>query len=260
MKLEKLETTITWLHILPFSLSCCLDFAGCGKDRGLDSRCVEHAKANSSTDSETKRYLAKQQLLVECITMKTTPRASYIKPSLRPPIDNSYLSKIFSCIQISFLQDLQIHFIDTLDVIYYIHLPSQSLKMYISNAAALASALFSTIAFAAPSAEWKPLTATVQLANDQSGANANVVIPVDGVKRPVQELWGNTAVAKHGLVFASSAQLTTFQQTTACTITEEKHHLDATLNAEETWVSLGRPVVDLCSAYIVCECERMEGM
>ncbi|KAJ5895855.1 uncharacterized protein N7473_005254 [Penicillium subrubescens] len=132
--------------------------------------------------------------------------------------------------------------------------------MLFSNAAALTSALFSTIAFAAPAAEfgWKPLTATVQLANDQYGANANVIIPVDGVKRPVQELWGNTAVAHNGLVFASSAQLTAFQQTTVCTITEEKHHLDASLDAEITWVSLGKPIVDLCSAYIVCECEGME--
>ncbi|KAJ5368031.1 uncharacterized protein N7496_007791 [Penicillium cataractarum] len=132
--------------------------------------------------------------------------------------------------------------------------------MHFSNAAALASALFSTIAYAAPAAEfgWKPLTATVQLANDQSGANANVVIPIDGVKRPVQELWGNTAVAHNGLVFASSAQLTAYQQTTVCTITEEKPHLSATLDAERTSVSLGRPIVDLCSAYIVCECEGMD--
>lgn len=133
--------------------------------------------------------------------------------------------------------------------------------MHFSNAAALTSALFSAIAFAAPSAEfgWKPLTATLQLANDQSGASASAIIPVDGVKRPVQELWGNTDVAHNGLVFASSAQLTDFQETTVCTITEEKHYLEASLDAEETWVSLGKPIVDLCSAYIVCECE-MEGM
>ncbi|OOQ85161.1 hypothetical protein PEBR_27097 [Penicillium brasilianum] len=131
--------------------------------------------------------------------------------------------------------------------------------MHFSNAAALTSALFSTIAFAAPAAEfgWTPLTATVQLANDQTGANANVVIPIDGVKRPVQELWGNTAVAYNGLVFASSAQLTGFQQTTVCTITQEWPNLIASLDAEITSLSLGRPV-DLCSAYIVCECEGME--
>lgn len=143
---------------------------------------------------------------------------------------------------------------------HHIHFLPHTFKMHFSNAAALTSALFSTIAFAAPSAEsgWKPLTATLQLANDQSGTSANVIIPVDGVKRPVQELWGNTAVAHNGLVFASSVQLTDFQETTVCTITEEKHQLEASIDAEETWVSLGRPVVDLCSAYIVCKCE-MEG-
>ncbi|KAF3400181.1 hypothetical protein F1880_008112 [Penicillium rolfsii] len=132
--------------------------------------------------------------------------------------------------------------------------------MHFSNAAALTSALFSTIAFAAPASEfgWEPLTATVQLSNDQSGSMANVIIPIDGVKRPVQELWGNTAVAHNGLVFASSAQLTSFEQTTVCTITEENHHLSASLDAEVTWTTLGGPIVDLCSAYIVCECEGME--
>lgn len=136
--------------------------------------------------------------------------------------------------------------------------------MHFTNAAALTSALFSTIAFAAPAADfgWKPLTATVQLANDQSGTYADVIIPVDGVKRPVQELWGNTAVAHNGLIFASSAQLIASPQTTVCTITEERNYLSASLDAETTWASFGSPfgspIVDLCSAYIVCECEGME--
>lgn len=123
--------------------------------------------------------------------------------------------------------------------------------------AALASALFSSIAFAAPpppfEATWSP-TATLQLANDHSGASADVVIPVDGVKRPIQELWADTAVASNGLVFASSAQLVAFEQTTSCTI-EEEWRLSETLDAERTWVELGKSVVDLCSAYVVCECD-----
>lgn len=136
--------------------------------------------------------------------------------------------------------------------------------MLFTNTAALASALFSSIAFAAPpppppfEAGWSP-TATLQLSNDHSGAHAEVAIPLDGVKRPIQELWANSAVAPHGLVFASSAQLVEFEQTTTCTI-EEEWRLHETLDAENTWVSLGKPVVDLCSAYVVCECdwERME--
>ncbi|KAJ5667588.1 hypothetical protein N7507_003452 [Penicillium longicatenatum] len=117
--------------------------------------------------------------------------------------------------------------------------------------------LFAATGLAAPTNGPPAYTATIQLANDQSGANANAVIPVDGVKRPVQELWGHTSLAKHGLVFASSAQLTAFEQTTVCTFTEELHHLTASLDAEDTYVTLGKPVVDLCSAYVVCECEGM---
>lgn len=130
--------------------------------------------------------------------------------------------------------------------------------MQFINVAAVASALFS-VAFAAPAAElgWKPQTATVQLANEQSGASANVVIPIDGISRPVQELWSHTAISAehHGLVFASSAQLTTFQQSTVCTITEDSHHVDAKLDAEKTWVSFGDAPIELCAALITCHCE-----
>lgn len=132
----------------------------------------------------------------------------------------------------------------------------QIIKMQFTNAAALACALLSSISLAAPAeGAWKT-TATIQLANDQSGANANVAVPVDGVKRSVQELWGHTSVAKNGLVFASSTQLVAFQQTTVCTITEEPR-VHVTLDAQKTWASFGGGVVDLCSAYVVCKCEGM---
>ncbi|CAI7603145.1 unnamed protein product [Penicillium bialowiezense] len=122
--------------------------------------------------------------------------------------------------------------------------------MQLINASALACALFSVAGLATPTpqAAWKT-EATVQLANDQSGANANVAVPIDGVKRPIQELWGHTAVAKTGLVFASSAMLTAFDETTVCTITEESGVI-ATLTAEKTWRSVGGQVEDLCSAFI----------
>lgn len=133
----------------------------------------------------------------------------------------------------------------------------QAFKMHFFNTIAFASTLFASFSYAAPQygATWKP-TVTVQLANDQSGANADVVIPLDGVRRPVQELWGNTAVASNGLVFASSAQLTDFDQTAVCTFTE-KPRLHATLDAEKTWLSFGKSAVDLCSAFIVCKCKGM---
>jgi hypothetical protein len=94
---------------------------------------------------------------------------------------------------------------------------------------------------------------TVQLANDQSGANANVGVPADGKKRSIGSLWGRTAVARNGAVYATSAQLTQFQQDSACEILGE-HHLDAKLNARQTWVSLrGGSVVNLKDAWIVCD-------
>ncbi|KAJ5474611.1 hypothetical protein N7475_004177 [Penicillium sp. IBT 31633x] len=129
--------------------------------------------------------------------------------------------------------------------------------MQLINASALAFNLLwvSGLASPTPQAGWRT-TATIQLANDQSGANANVPVPIDGVKYSVQELWGNTAVAQQGLVFASSAQVTAFEQTTVCTITEESGFA-VTLDAQHTWMSEnGRPV-DLCSAFVVCECEYM---
>ena len=117
----------------------------------------------------------------------------------------------------------------------------------------LACAL-SSVALSAPvEAPWAT-TATIQLANDQSGRNANVSVPIDGVYRPVQELWGNTAVAQNGLVFASSAQLTAFDKTTVCRIIQEPF-IDVNLDAQRTWASATGGVVDLCAAYIVCECE-----
>ncbi|KAJ5296011.1 hypothetical protein PENANT_c001G04635 [Penicillium antarcticum] len=93
---------------------------------------------------------------------------------------------------------------------------------------------------------------TIQLANDQSGANANVDIPTDGQKRSVESLWGHTSVAKDGVVYASSAQLVAFQQDTVCVIFGDGDH--AQLNARQTWVSLkDGKVVKLDHAYVVCE-------
>lgn len=93
---------------------------------------------------------------------------------------------------------------------------------------------------------------TVQLANDQSGANANVHVPADGKKRPIAALWGKTPLARKGAVYATSAQLTKFQQDSVCEIFD--HHLEAKLTAKQTWVSLkDGSVVNLEDAYIVCD-------
>lgn len=78
---EKLDTSMSWSHIFPLPLWSCFDFAGCGKDSGLDPQCLEHAIANSSTDMEIKTVPTKQPILVECVKLQATPRASYIKLS-----------------------------------------------------------------------------------------------------------------------------------------------------------------------------------
>ncbi|KAL3413077.1 hypothetical protein V8F44DRAFT_567771 [Aspergillus fumigatus] len=117
--------------------------------------------------------------------------------------------------------------------------------MKLSSNIALAVAFLTSSLSATASAE-APLV-TVQLANDQSGANANVAVRADGVKHTVESLWGKTAVARNGIVYASSTQLTAFQQNTACRISQPG--IDVTLDARHTWSWLdGGRVVDLNGA------------
>ncbi|KAJ5529354.1 hypothetical protein N7527_002747 [Penicillium freii] len=117
--------------------------------------------------------------------------------------------------------------------------------MKFTEVSAIILACLSTGAFATD--------ATVQLANDQSGANANVAIPTDGHPRSVAHLWGKTPVSKDGVVHATSAQLVAFQQDTSCVIFQRDHYY-AELDAQKTWVSLkGGEVVDLNGAFVVCD-------
>ncbi|KAJ5895446.1 hypothetical protein N7495_007137 [Penicillium taxi] len=94
-----------------------------------------------------------------------------------------------------------------------------------------------------------PAATTVQLANDQSGANANVAVPADGSKSSVKALWGSSSVASGGVVLASSAQLVAFGKDTVCTFTQNSKTL--LLNAQTTWGSFGS-VTDLSGAEISC--------
>jgi hypothetical protein len=120
--------------------------------------------------------------------------------------------------------------------------------MKVSGLAVFVLSYLSTATLANPHSANK---ATIQLANDQSGANANVAIPTDGKKRSIESLWAHTSVVKDGDVHASSAQLVAFQQDTVCVISGD--HLHAELNSRQTWVSLsGGKVIDLDHAYVVC--------
>lgn len=110
--------------------------------------------------------------------------------------------------------------------------------------------LTSSLTSAAPTARTN--TITFQLANDQSGAYANVDVPADGVQRTVVSLFGNTAIAQNGIPIATSAMLTAFQQDSTCTLSQNPQ-LIVTLNAEKTWASLEQgQQVNLQAAYLVC--------
>lgn len=110
---------------------------------------------------------------------------------------------------------------------------------------AIIAGLLATSISAAPSIKKARQTfnvVTVQLSNDQSGANAAVTIAADGAPRSIDDLFGNTAVGSNGAnVIATSTQLTAFQQDTACTITLNGAII-ANLNAQQTFVDLdGNP-------------------
>ncbi|RMJ27325.1 hypothetical protein PHISP_01772, partial [Aspergillus sp. HF37] len=92
---------------------------------------------------------------------------------------------------------------------------------------------------------------TVQLANDQSGANANQNIQTDGEWRSIGDIWKDTDIYKHGKVMVSSAMLTKFTQTTVCKIKDTHVHVE--LNARQTWVFLaGGAVKNLADGWIKC--------
>ncbi|RAK96025.1 uncharacterized protein BO80DRAFT_417653 [Aspergillus ibericus CBS 121593] len=99
-------------------------------------------------------------------------------------------------------------------------------------------------------------TVTIALANDQTGAQGSAAIPADGSEQSIQNLYGNTGVGTSGVVKASSAQLTNFQQTTNCVIKKYGSVL-ATLTAQRTYADLdGNPnaaqPVDLSGAVVRC--------
>ncbi|KAE8366445.1 hypothetical protein BDV27DRAFT_125303 [Aspergillus caelatus] len=95
-------------------------------------------------------------------------------------------------------------------------------------------------------------TVSVQLSNDQSGANDNADVAADGRLWSIQSLWRHSSVDMNGFVTATSAQLTSFQQTTHCRIIQ-RPNVDTELDAEHTWVSLNQGKgIQLKVAYITC--------
>jgi hypothetical protein len=78
---------------------------------------------------------------------------------------------------------------------------------------------------------------TVSLINDQSGANAAKPIPANGNELSIKDLFGNTPVGTAGSVFASSAQLIQFTQTTHCTI-KNNGQVIGNINFQQTFADI----------------------
>ncbi|KAF7591412.1 hypothetical protein BBP40_001573 [Aspergillus hancockii] len=125
--------------------------------------------------------------------------------------------------------------------------------MKILSTTTLALALLAPAISADPAGGKAVDTVTVQLANDQSGANAGRTIPADGVKHSIVDLYGKTSVGDNGVVRATSAQLVKFQENTVCKISQKQPAVDVTLNSRQTWKSLqGGATVKLQDATLEC--------
>ena len=82
------------------------------------------------------------------------------------------------------------------------------------------SAIIASLSFLAALVTAGPTapTATLQLANDLSGANHNAVILTDGTTYPLTDLFAGTAVDVNGQILASSAQLVAHPTYVQCAI------------------------------------------
>jgi hypothetical protein len=110
--------------------------------------------------------------------------------------------------------------------------------------------LASSFTSAAPAR--RQTTITLQLSNDYTGAYADINIPADGVSRSVATLYANTPIIENGTPVATSAMLTSFQQGTTCTLSQNPD-LSVTLTAEDTWASLDKGAqFSLSSATVAC--------
>ena len=93
-------------------------------------------------------------------------------------------------------------------------------------------------------------TTTIQAANDQTGANADVVVPVNAVPQLVGALFAGTAVQQNGRIIASSAMLQANFQGVHCVLALPP--VAVTLNDQRTFVSDGGVPIDVTAATITC--------
>jgi hypothetical protein len=103
------------------------------------------------------------------------------------------------------------------------------------------------------------LTATVGLSNDQTGKNGNAAVPIDGVRRPVAQLY---AASFPGSVLVSSTSLNggipNLGQQGSCTFFSPAGQAITTLTPEITFKKLGNDpnklqIVDWTQFTVSCQ-------
>jgi hypothetical protein len=118
---------------------------------------------------------------------------------------------------------------------------------------AVVSALLATAITAAP----VTTTVTVQLANDFTGANADVPIIANGSPNAIATLFAGTSIDNDGQILATSAQLTQFVTGTSCVI-EAGATVIGTLNTDQMFADLDATPnvdvpIDVTGDVIICE-------
>ncbi|KAK7189715.1 uncharacterized protein CC84DRAFT_1176709 [Paraphaeosphaeria sporulosa] len=112
------------------------------------------------------------------------------------------------------------------------------------------SALFAATSCALPAAQGA--TATVSFINDQTGAHAPVVAPLDGTVINLYNVLIGTPVGVPNQVIASSAQLIDYPQNVDCTINGINGGQLGQLNARQTYVLLKSGGINLDGATMMC--------
>jgi hypothetical protein len=121
---------------------------------------------------------------------------------------------------------------------------------------ALSLALFAAFATAVPTAS--PLTVTIQLANDLTGASVDAVIPINSEKIPINYTFGKLADPA-GNILASSALLNAFPQVNFdCEIVNQDGITLGDLTLDKTSVDLDGNLNEvilknLSDGFVVCE-------
>jgi opacity protein-like surface antigen len=106
------------------------------------------------------------------------------------------------------------------------------------------------LALAAPSAlDTRTTAVTIQLTNDQSGANSNAAVPLDGASHPIAALYAGSSIANGGFK-VTSALLNQFPQKFSCTVKNNNGVAVGTLNSQHTYLDLdGNPSASIPTSY-----------